>query len=92
MNDTPCPAPDADGPYRYFAIGDTNAVRVTCDKTGFYIGAEANDPDNNGRLMYAHTLLSTIRNDELDVEEIRKQEFVDLMKQKARRPPPPAEM
>ena len=72
-----CPPPEADGPYRYFKIIDTIPVRVTCVGANF-MGAESTDAENGGALKIAHTKLNRIEKDELDVEEITKQEFIDM--------------
>lgn len=72
-----CPPPEADGSYRYFSIIDAIPVRVTCDGPNF-IGAELTDADNGGASKFAHTKLGRILKDELDVDEITKQEFVDM--------------
>lgn len=72
-----CPPPEANGPYKYFKIGSVNPVRVTCDDRGRHIGAESPDQENGGALKIAHTLLGTIGKDE-DVDEITKQEFVEM--------------
>ena len=72
-----CPPPEADGPYRYFKIIDTIPVRVTCDGPNL-VGAESTDADNGGALKFAHAKLGRILKDELDVDEITKQEFVDM--------------
>lgn len=70
------PPPDADGPYKYYLLGGVRPVRATCNARGVKIFTEAPDPADGGALKPA-TLLVPIMKDE-DVEEIAKEEFVEL--------------
>jgi hypothetical protein len=75
------PPPDADGPYKYYLLGGVRPVRVTCCTNGAKVFTEAPDPADGGNLRAA-TLLLPIMKDE-DVEDITKQEFIELCQRAA---------
>jgi hypothetical protein len=84
------PPPDADGNYKYYLLGNTRPVRVTCDESGAKIFAEAPDSADGGALKIT-PVLSAILKDE-DAEVITKAEFVQLCQRAAlkKNPSPPA--
>ena len=82
--ETPCilPPPEADGPYKYYLLGNTRPVRVTCDESGRRHGAEAPEIFNGGRLAYNHALLGRLFSSS-EVEDLTKEEFVELCRRDA---------
>jgi hypothetical protein len=70
------PPPDADGNYKYYVLGGSIPVRVTCDASGAKIYAEAPDSAGGGVLKIAAVLTAILKDE--DVEDITKQEFVEL--------------
>ena len=71
------PPPDADGPYKYYLLGNIRPVRVMHNAKGLQCGAEAPDPADRGQLKIDNVLLSRILSSP-EVEDINKQEFVEL--------------
>ena len=80
------PPPDADGNYKYFVLGGSRPVRVTCDASGAKICAEATYSAEGGILKPAAVLAAILKDE--DVEPITKQEFVDLCLRAASGSPP----
>ena len=75
------PPPDADGNYKYYLLGGVRPIRATCDANGTKIFTEAPDPADG--VLKAAALLVPIMKDE-DVEDITKDEFVELCRRAVR--------
>jgi hypothetical protein len=73
------PPPDAEGPYKYYLLGGVRPVRVTCDESGAKIYAEATN--RMGALKIAAVLAAILKDE--DVEDITKDEFVELCRRAA---------
>jgi hypothetical protein len=71
------PPPDADGPYKYYLLGNIRPVRVIHNERGLPCGAEAPDSADGGRLKIDNVLMSRILSSP-EVEDLTKQEFVEL--------------
>jgi hypothetical protein len=71
------PPAEADGPYKYYLLGDVRPVRVIHDERGRKIGAEAPDRNSGGALKIENVLLGRLESSP-EVEDLTKAEFVEL--------------
>jgi hypothetical protein len=71
------PPAEADGPYKYYLLGNVRPVRVIHNERGHEIGAEAPDRNSGGALKIENVLLSRLASSP-EVEDLTKAEFVEL--------------
>jgi hypothetical protein len=76
------PPPEADGPYKYYLLGNVRPVRVIYDMQGREIGAESPDRERGGALKINNELLSRLFASP-EVEDLTKAEFVELCRRAA---------
>jgi hypothetical protein len=65
--------------YRYFLIGNVNPVRLSYGSKYPSVSMDAHNADRTrpGELKRAMNLIRTVDKDELDVEEITREQFDD---------------
>jgi hypothetical protein len=78
------PPPDAEGPYKYYLLGNVRPVRVTCNARGRACCTEAPDRAHGGALKIDHELWGRILASP-EVETITKAEFVERCRRAVRR-------
>jgi hypothetical protein len=81
------PPPDADGNYKYYLLGNVRPVRLTYNAKKLPIASEAPDPSDGGALKIDNELIGRIMSSP-EVEDISRDEFVELCRRAASRSSP----